>query len=358
MKTKVLHVSPTYFSADSVLGGGERYAWELAKAMSSMTDVTFVSFGISEKDFLENEMKVIIKKPFFFINKNILNPLSLSMMKEIREADVVHLHQIFTVITEICLIYCWILKKPVYMTDHGGGGRTFFLRRGLTRLASGILAVSDYSSSQLAHLHQSRKSIFGGVNLETFQPIKKNIITKKLISFGRILPHKGFHHLIEAIDQEELTIVGQIKDEEYLEKLKKLALGKNVIFIHNCDDHDLKIRIENSALAIFPSTNIGMNGELLSGQPELLGIAPLESMALNVATLVSNIGAYPEICFNKQRYLFNHGNVTDLREKIKSILSDDALLKQNFRTHVLAKFTWKMAAEKCLENYKSKGQST
>jgi len=38
----VVHVSPTYFAPESVIGGGERYAEELARAMSDRIPVRFV----------------------------------------------------------------------------------------------------------------------------------------------------------------------------------------------------------------------------------------------------------------------------------------------------------------------------
>ena len=42
---RVCHVTPTYFSPESVLGGGERFAEELARAMAGRADVKLVSFG-------------------------------------------------------------------------------------------------------------------------------------------------------------------------------------------------------------------------------------------------------------------------------------------------------------------------
>jgi hypothetical protein len=42
---KVCHVTPTYFAPESVLGGGERFAEELARAMSAKLPVKLVAFG-------------------------------------------------------------------------------------------------------------------------------------------------------------------------------------------------------------------------------------------------------------------------------------------------------------------------
>ena len=41
----MVHVSPTYFAPESLLGGGERFVEELAVAMAARAEVKLVSFG-------------------------------------------------------------------------------------------------------------------------------------------------------------------------------------------------------------------------------------------------------------------------------------------------------------------------
>ena len=41
-------MTPTYFAPESVLGGGERFAEELARAMAQQVEVKLVSFGRRE----------------------------------------------------------------------------------------------------------------------------------------------------------------------------------------------------------------------------------------------------------------------------------------------------------------------
>ena len=46
---RVLHVSPSHFGDASVVGGAERYAWELARAMARVAGMGFVKLIINGK---------------------------------------------------------------------------------------------------------------------------------------------------------------------------------------------------------------------------------------------------------------------------------------------------------------------
>jgi len=349
-RLKVLHITPTYFSPDSVMGGGERYVHELALAMAKTAEVTILTFGKENKNYKEGEVSIHVRKPLCYIKKNILNPLCVNLYTEIKNADIVHIHQIYTVLAESALIWSRLLNKPVFLTDHGGGGTTYLSRLGIAKFATGLLPVSEYSGKKLSGLHLKMKPVYGGVNPENFQSVH-SLNSKKIISLGRILPHKGFHHLIEAIDHEELTIIGRVMDKNYFNELNELARNKNVRFLTNADDKTVKETLSTAALAVFPSTDRGLHGEKLKGEAELLGIAPLEAMAMNLPTLVSDIGAYPEICADKKRLLFRQGDVQDLREKIKQLMAG-ASEPSSMEKHIQSKFTWEKAANACLQFYK------
>src|SRR6266436_1195388 len=92
--SRVLHIVPALFgSDDGIVGGAERYALELARHMSVETPTTLVSFG--EKDRLETlgKLKIrVIGNPWYVRNQRT-NPVALSLLSEIRKADVVHCHQ-------------------------------------------------------------------------------------------------------------------------------------------------------------------------------------------------------------------------------------------------------------------------
>ena len=56
----VLHISPTWFGSTSVIGGGERYAWELARACAVMTPTTFLSFDAAPAERADGALRVLL----------------------------------------------------------------------------------------------------------------------------------------------------------------------------------------------------------------------------------------------------------------------------------------------------------
>jgi len=111
-----------------------------------------------------------------------------------------------------------------------------------------------------------------------------------------------------------------VKNEQYFNFLKEKATGKKVRFLTNASDAELLDELCSSDLAVFASTFIDHENNKVKGEPELLGIAPLESMGLGLNTIVSNVGAYPEIAM--RNCLFSDGNVIELKKIIKEKLDN------------------------------------
>jgi len=85
---RVCHVSPTYFAPESVLGGGERFAEELARAMARRAAVKLVSFGrrAARERVSPTYERVILRN----WSGRTLVPFSPRLRRELRDADVVH----------------------------------------------------------------------------------------------------------------------------------------------------------------------------------------------------------------------------------------------------------------------------
>ena len=60
---KVVQVSPAFFGADGVVGGGERYPLELAKALAALTPTTLISFARQPRRFRDGELDVRLYRP-------------------------------------------------------------------------------------------------------------------------------------------------------------------------------------------------------------------------------------------------------------------------------------------------------
>ncbi|MBK9295060.1 MAG: glycosyltransferase family 4 protein [Oligoflexia bacterium] len=350
---KVLHITPTYFSTESVLGGAERYVDGLASEMGEFCKCDVLSFGNENKTLEMGNYNLIIKKKLTNINNSLINPLHFSFVKEFLKYDVLHCHQYHTFITEFTLLANKLLKKMVFVTDHGGGGRTFLRTLKLTNSKTKILAVSKYSLNKLGG---AGTVIYGGIN-KNFKKINTKKINNLIVSVGRILPHKGFHHLINAITNQELVIVGSQASKGYLEDIKKLSSGKNITFIENLNDKDVCNLLNQAQFAVYPSTYFGINNKLLSGEPELFGQAPLEAMACGTAALISNVGSYPEIALpNKQELSFTDANFIELKEKINFLTSnyDQCLLLGELALEHSQKFNWRQTVENCFKAYLGK----
>src|SRR5438094_95753 len=78
---RIVHVSPSYFAEESVLGGGERYAVELAAAMAPQADVTLVAFGPRWRSFRHKErLRVEIYPVRRYLGGHPINPVSFRFL--------------------------------------------------------------------------------------------------------------------------------------------------------------------------------------------------------------------------------------------------------------------------------------
>lgn len=346
----ILHITPAYFSEESVIGGGEKYVAELAKALAvhdKEVHLTVLSFGAREFTQELNGYTLIVKKPLFFHNKNLINPISFFPLWFVHKFDIIHVHQVFNFLFEISLIASKIFRKKIVATDHGGGGRHFFSKFNLIKYVDCFLAVSNYNLNRYKLNFKKASVIWGGFdNSVSVQQVEKK--SSKIISIGRILPHKGFHHLIKAIHEEKLVIIGRPIDAAYLEYLRLLAKDKNVNFLLNASDSQLQEELKDASLAVFASTSTDHHDQKIDGEPELLGIAPLEAMGRGLNTILSNVGSYPEIAM--QSCVFEDGNVDQIRSLIQERLQNP-IESFKIKEHVSERFTWQLTAMRCLKAY-------
>src|SRR5438034_1370261 len=120
---KVTHVVPALFRQnDGVIGGAERYAFELARHMADLVPTTLVSFGKRSSEETFGSLKVKVLGHTHFVRGQRTNPISFSLLSVIRSADVLHCHQQHVVASSIAATICRLMKRKVFVTDLGGGG--------------------------------------------------------------------------------------------------------------------------------------------------------------------------------------------------------------------------------------------
>ena len=195
--------------------------------------------------------------------------------------------------------------------------------------------------------------IFGGVDTERFSP--GSAAEDSVLFVGRILPHKGIHDLISAVDPAvPLRIVGQPMDPAYLESLKELARGKQVTFVHDADDAALVAEYRRAACVVLPSVYKTPDGRTTQ-IPELLGQTLLEAMACGRPVICTEVASMPEVVVHLQNgFVVPPGNPRALAQAIDVVRADRAAAEtmgRAGRERVLERFRWEQVVDRCLEAY-------
>lgn len=333
------------------MGGAERYAYELAKAMAENNPVVFMSFAHKSSSHRDGAL-MVEHIPWGILGRGrCANPFSVRFLKWILWTDVIHCHQTHIMSTDLSLLIGLAFRKKVFVTDLGGCGR-YFLSRYLPimRSAVGFLLISEFSEKRWVEgpwKDRPRQSwvIGGGVNLDLFRtkPSKKKL---GVLFVGRIRSEKGLDILLEAMPASSpLTIAGSIEDENYLRRLRSIALKKNVIFNIGCKDEELCSLYANSLVTVLPS---------LPGT-ELLGLTLLESMARGTPVICTNVGGMPEVVQEGiTGFVVAPNDASALKEKIEWFLTHTEIaleMGKRAREEALKYFTWDKVVDRCLKAY-------
>jgi glycosyltransferase involved in cell wall biosynthesis len=352
----VLHIVPARFAADDgIMGGAERYAFELARYMAGVVPTRLLTFG--ERGGTEAVGKLslrVIGRPWY-VRGQRGNPFALALLSEVRKADVVHCHQRHVLATSIAALACRLTRRRVYVTDLGGGGWDLSSYLNTDHWYNGHLHISEYSRRVYQHQdHTEARVIFGGVDTRKFSPAEVGR-QRKIVFTGRLLPHKGIDVLIQSLPFDiELDIIGRIFDRRYLDDLHRLAAGKRVTFRHDCDDVALIEAYRTAACVALPSVYKTMYGAETT-VPELLGQTLLEAMACGTPVIGTNVASLPEVVADGVTgFVVAPNDPEMLGERIRWLCDhprEAALMGAAGRRHVLEKFTWPTVVQRCLEAY-------
>jgi glycosyltransferase involved in cell wall biosynthesis len=348
---RVCHVSPTYFAPDSVLGGGERFAEELARTMSSRAEVKLVSFGrraARERQSPTYE-RVILKNwsPWKLV------PFSPWLRRELRGADVIHCHQYFMFPT---FLSAWLGSRQgsrVFVSDLGGGAWTPGFHIDQSRWITAHLPISRYAASSMPGRPGPYRVIYCGVDVARYPARAAPGHDGSAVFLGRLLPHKGIHFLIAGLPAGmTLHIIGSALDSAYLERLRQLAAGKEVHFHLELADAEV-IAILQRAMTLVHPTPVDAGGS--AREYELFGLAPVEAMACGCPVIASRVASLPEIVeHERQGLLVPPNDSAAIGAAIRRLAGDPALwarLASAARRRVEERFTWDRVVERCLASY-------
>ena len=219
-----------------------------------------------------------------------LDVVSWEIVDALRDADLVHVHQVFTRGGEVAVLVAKQQHKPVCVTDHGGGTSRRLESSGGLALVDAVTAYSDFGAS-LVHTSVDKHVVRGGVDAEFFTPAPEPPERDRILFVGRLLPHKGIDRLIAALPPGvPLTVCGQPYSDDYAARLRALAAGKPVEFVSDRDDAGLRDLYRKAWAVVLPSLYEDSYGNTYLA-PELMGFSLLEGMACGAPAVCSRVGA-------------------------------------------------------------------
>jgi glycosyltransferase involved in cell wall biosynthesis len=353
---RVLHITPAIFGEDGVVGGAERYALELAKHMAAEVPTQFAAFGDHPRTEQVGDLSVRVLGPATYVRGQRWNPITASLLSEIRRADIIHCHQQHVIASSLASLACRFSGRKVFVSDLGGGGWDISAYISTDRWYHGHLHISEYSRNVYGHKDKPwAHVIYGGVDTDKFSPSKVAQRDDTVLFVGRLLPHKGIDDLIKAVSSDiPLEIIGRPTHSRYFDDLRALAEGKKVMFRTDCSDEQIIEAYRRASCIVLPSVYQTMYGEQ-SSIPELLGQTLLEGMACGAPAICTDVASMPEVVKDQVTgFVVPPNRPEALREKLlwmRAHPQETSAMGKAARSHVIEKFTWPAVVRRCLDIY-------
>jgi glycosyltransferase involved in cell wall biosynthesis len=351
---RVAHIVPAPFDPDDgIIGGAERYSFELARHMAERVPTRLVSFGDRDRTSRVGSLEVRVLSARY-VRGQRTNPVSASLWNAIADATIVHCHQQHVVASSLAAVFSRLRRQRVFVTDLGGGGFDISGYMSTDRWFHGHLHISEYSRQVAGHTANPRaRVILGGVDTDKFSP--RLVAPNAVLFVGRLLPHKGVHDLIDAVPVDTpLRIVGRAMDLEYLNTLRTRAAGKCVTFLHDASDARLVEEYRGALCVVLPSVYTTPDGRTTK-VPELLGQTLLEGMACGRPAICTDVASMPEVVVHHETgYIVPPANPAALGAAVAALARDGAAadrMGRAGRERVLHRFRWSHVVDRCLEAY-------
>lgn len=361
---KVLIVPASYFARNRTVGGGERYAFEYARAMAALTPTTLGLFD--ETVGVGTDGPLTIRR--FAVrgfNERWWFPATAATRAALGGFDILHAMDFPTPLADLLALLARWRRRKFILTDVGGGGvcwstrlRYRVPRLDLNRLAHGLALISNYSAGFFQDWGQPREILHGGVRKAELPPAPSGSSNDGAGAYalfvGRLLPHKGVLQLVESIDADTpLHVVGRPYDTAYVDAVRKAASGKRVSFVFDADDTELRRQYNGARVVLQPSIP---SGDVSRDKSELLGLVAIEAMASGKPVIVTRTASLPETVVEGETGLVVPPHDREaLRGAIGRFMGDSALALRvglAARRHVEQRFTWESAAQRGLDLYR------
>lgn len=357
---RVLHVVPALYGEGGVYGGAERYVLELARAMADRTPTTLVAFGAHPVRRDEGNLAVRVLRNVVPVRRFVFDPVSPSLLGEMRRADVIHYHQSTTMMASVALAYAHATGKPIVSTPLGGSGYGLHRLFDVSPFYDAHLHISEFSRRAFGHEGRlNAHVIHGGIDVAKYAPRPDVPFEARsaVLFVGRLLPHKGVNYLVEGCPPDvPLAIIGRRwrHAQRFHDLLLELARGKDVAFHEDYDDARTIDAYQRARAIVLPSVHETVFAEHYD-IPELLGQTLLEGMAAGAPGIATAICSMPEIVDDGvSGFLVPPNDAGALGERIRWLVDHpDAARRMGFaaREKVLSRYVWPKVVDACLAHY-------
>jgi D-inositol-3-phosphate glycosyltransferase len=229
-----------------------------------------------------------------------------------------------------------------------------------------ILAPTARERDSLVRLYGAPPEKIGvvpcGVNLNLFYPEPKTAVRNRLgldpadtilLYVGRFDPLKGLNTLLEAMTylrnhpRIRLVVVGGDGENspEYqalTEKIKRLAIEENVMFVGRVDQHNLPPYYSAADVLVMPS------------RYESFGMVGLEALACGIPVVATPVGAVDSLV-RKARAgrIVSDPSPRSLADGIQSVISDPSIPAADVIRQSILDYSWAHVASAVIAEYES-----
>lgn len=384
---KILQVSHSFYPCLEA-GGVVKVCYEISRALVKRGhQVTVVTTdGCSHRLNIKTNCDLNIEGMHVWYFRNISNylriklkfatpyMLPLYLKKNIRDFNVIHIHEHRTVLAVFVSYYAKKYRIPYVIHGHGSISREvsgkslkklFDILFGYSMIkgASRLIAVSNEEAHHYLKFTNDPDKIivmYNGIDIGTFNKLpqpglfkeKYGIHGKMILFLGRINKTKGLEFAIRAFSElvkirEDVTFIIAGSDDGYtshLEKLRdELDLRNKVLFIGSVETQD--------KIAAFRDADLFVHTVLYMGG---VGLTPLEAILCNCPIVVT-----PEcgeiIIQSNSGYIVQYGDIKKLTMIMQNVLNNppDYCMINRGIEYIHNNFTWTKYIDKTETLYRS-----